>query len=186
MHGQAGQALALGHRGAALHAGDDDRLAHAGQGIFGVQGRGCPAKTGHAGGVIVGDAVGVQSVHLLPDGTIQARVARVQAHRDFVRCFVFAHHGQHLLQRHFGAVVDGAIRLGQPQQGRVDQAARVDDAIRRLQQSRAALSDKIWCAGARPHKMYHVSFLSSFAAVFRPVGSGPAGRFGWRKAPPLP
>ena len=76
----------------------------------------------------------------------------MRAHRDFVRCFVFAHHGQHLLQRHFGAVVDGAIRLGQPQQARVDQAARVDDAIRRLQQSRAALSDKIWCARAAPTK----------------------------------
>ena len=34
-------ALALGHRGEALHPGDDDCLAHAGQGVLGVQHRSC-------------------------------------------------------------------------------------------------------------------------------------------------
>ena len=65
--------------GAALHAGDDDGLAHIGQGVLGTERRRCAAEAGHARGVIVGDAVGVQRVHLLPDGPVKAGVAGVEA-----------------------------------------------------------------------------------------------------------
>ena len=42
----------------------------------------------------------------------------MQAHGGFVRCFVFFHDSKHLLQRHLGAVADGAVRPRQPQQRR--------------------------------------------------------------------
>ena len=184
MPGQAGKTLALGHRGAALHPGDDDGLAHAGQGVLGVQHRSGPAKAGYPGRIIVGNAVRIEGIHLLPNRAVQAGVAGVQPHGGFAGGFVLAHYGKHLFQRHFSAVINRAVCLGQPQQGRVDQAARVDDAVCRLQQGRTAPGDKIRCAGACPHKMYHVSFLSSFAAVSWPAWSAPAGRFGWRKALP--
>ena len=48
----------------------DHGLADGGQGVLGVQRRRRPAKAGHAGGIIVGDAIRIQCVHLLPDGPI--------------------------------------------------------------------------------------------------------------------
>ena len=184
--GQRGQPLTFGHRGTALHAGDDDGLADAGQRVLGVQRRRRTAEARHAGRIVVGDAHGVQRVHLFPDCAVQAGVARVQAHGGFVRCFVFFHDGKHLLQRHLGAVINGAVRPRQPQQRRVDQAARVDDAVRCLQQGRAAPGNQVRCAGTGPHKMYHVRLPSTISTVYRQFLSVPAGRSGLRTAPRRP
>ena len=120
MGGQRGQPLPLRDRGAALHPGDDDGLADTGQCVLGIQCRRRAAKAGHAGGVVIGNACGVQCVHLLTNCAIQAGVARVEPYGCFVRCFVLFHHGKHLFQRHFRAVVNGAVRLCKPQQRRVD------------------------------------------------------------------
>ena len=156
--GKTGQLFPLGHRGAAFHAGDDHGLAHGGQGVFGIQCRRRAAEAGHAGRVIVGDAVGVQCIHLLPDSPVQAGVAGVQAHGDFAVCLHGAHHIQHLFQRHLGAVVNGAAGFCQSQQGRVDQTARVDDAISLLQQGCAPPSDQVRGTGPRAYKVYHSSY----------------------------
>ena len=171
MGGKAGQLLLFRHRGAPLHPGDDYGLADGGQGVLGVQRRRRPAKAGHAGGIIVGDSIRIQCVHLLPDGPIQAGVAGVEPHSGPSCGFHPAHHVQHLFQRHLSAVVYGTLRLRQPQQGRVDQTARVDDAVRRLQQRRTAPGDQIRCAGACAHKMYHTSLLL-FLPALQQLGGG--------------
>ncbi len=143
------------HRGAALHPGDDDGLAHGGQSILGVQGRRSAAEAGNAGGVIVSDAVRIQCIHLLPDGTVQAGVAGVEADGGLPGRFHLPHDVQHLFQRHPGAVVDGTAWLCQPQQGRVDQTSGVDDAVGSLQQDGPPPGDQIRCAGSGINKMYH-------------------------------
>ena len=129
MCGKACQPFPLRHGGASLHAGDDDRLADCGQGILGVQCSGSAAKAGNTGGVIVTNAVYVQCIHLFSDGTVQAGVAGVQTHGGLTCGFHPAHHVQYLLQRHLGTVVDGTVRLCQPQQRRVDQTARINNAV---------------------------------------------------------
>ena len=125
------------HRGAALHAGDDDGLADGGSVYSAFSAAAAPQKLDTPGGIIVGNALGVQHVHLLPDGTVKAGVAGVQAHGDLTRSFHLPHHIQHLLQRHFSAVINGAICLCKAQQGRVHQTARIDDAVGFLKQGRA-------------------------------------------------
>ena len=80
VRGKACQPFPLRHGGASLHAGDDDRLADGRQGILGIQGGCSTAKAGNTGGIIVTNAVGVQCVHLLPDGAVQAGVTGVQTH----------------------------------------------------------------------------------------------------------
>ena len=129
MRGQLCQLLGLGDGGAALHPSDDDGLAHIGQGVLGTERRRCAAEAGHTRGVIVGDAVGVQRIHLLPDGPIKAGVAGVEADGGAACLLRSADGVQHLCQRHLGAVVDGTAGLCQPQQGRVDQTARINNAV---------------------------------------------------------
>ena len=155
MGGKGDQLFPLGHRGAALHPGDDDGLADGGQGVLGAQSRRRAAETGNARRVVVGNAHPIQCVHLLPDGPVKAGVAGVETDGGLACGFHPAHHGKHLLQRHLGAVINGAAGSREAQQGRVDKAARIDDAIGRLQQRRAALGDEIGRAGACPHKMDH-------------------------------
>ena len=79
----------------------------------------------------------------------------MQAHGDLTRSFHLPHHIQHLLQRHFSAVINGAVCLCKAQQGRVHQTARIDDAVGFLKQGRAPPGDEVRCAGACTNKMYH-------------------------------
>ena len=95
----------------------------------------------------------------------------MQPHSGFVFGFHLAHHGKHLFQCHFSTVINGAACFGQPQQRRVDQAARVNNAVRRLQQCRTAPGDQIRCAGACAHKMYHTSLLL-FLPALQQLGGG--------------
>ena len=73
------------HRGASCHTGDNQTLAHAGQGVLCVQAARCAAKAGNTGGVVIGNAFFVQCVHLLPDGTKQAGISGVKAHGHLFR-----------------------------------------------------------------------------------------------------
>ena len=155
MGSKACQLFLFRHRGAALHTGDDDGLAHGGQGVLGVQRRCRAAEAGNTGGIIVADALGVQHIHLLPDGTVQAGVAGVQAHGGAACGFHLPHYCQHLFQRHFGAVVNRTVLSGKAQQSRVDQTARIDDAVGCLQKGRAAPGDQVRSTGACAYKMYH-------------------------------
>ena len=104
-------------------------LADRGQGILGVQRGGSAAKAGNTGGIIVTNAVCVQRVHLFPDGTVQAGVAGVEADRGASGLFGGTDGVQHLFQRHLGAVIDSTARLCQPQQRRIDQTARINNAV---------------------------------------------------------
>ncbi len=106
--------------------------------------------------VTIKSFIGVQRIHLLPDGSEQAGVAGVEPHGGLAGGFHLPQHAEHLLQRHLGAVVDGAARLCQPQQGRVDKAACINDAVGPLQQGRAALGDEVRRAGPGTNKMYHI------------------------------
>ena len=160
MSGQLFQLLGLRDRSAALHPGDDDGLAHIGQGVLGTERRRCAAEAGHTRGVIVGDAVGVQRIHLLPDGPVKAGVAGVEADGGAACLLRSADGVQHLFQRHLGAVVDGAAGLCQTQQGRVDEAARIDDAVGIGQQGRAPTGDEVGGTRPRSHKMNHIRYPS--------------------------
>ena len=63
--------------------------------------------------------------------------------------------GDHLLERHFGAVEDAAVGLAACEQGGVYEAPRIDDLIGPLQKRGAAQSDEIRRAGPRADEMYH-------------------------------
>ena len=156
MSGQLCQLLGLRDRSAALHPGDDDGLAHVGQGVLGTECRRRAAEAGHARGVVIRDAVSIQRVHLLPDGPVEAGVAGVEADRGASGLFGGTDGVQHLFQRHLGAVIDGTAGLRQPQQGRVDETARVDDAVGIGQQGRAPPGDKVGRTRPGSYKMDHI------------------------------
>ena len=150
-----GDGLALGHGRAAGHAGDDDGLAHAGQRVLGLNGRCRAAKARDAGGVVVVDAELGVLVHLLPDRTVEAGVARVQAHRGKPLVLRILDGGDDLLERHLRAVVDAAGFLAHAEQGGIDEAARIDADVRLAQKLRATQRDQVLSAAAGAHKMQH-------------------------------
>ena len=155
MGSQGGNGLPLGHRSAPRHPGDDDALAHPGQGVLGPYRRSSPAEGGHTGGHIPGDAQLVQLVHLFLDGTVQTGVAGVEPDRGLAALFHLSDDGQHLLQGHLGAVINGGALTGHSQQSGVYQATRVDDAVGLTQQLSPSQGDEIGPAGACTHKMDH-------------------------------
>ena len=97
--------------GMGVHSGkprDHDRLADSRQRVFLAKRRRGTAKARHAGHHLVVHAARVERVHLLLDGAVQARVARVQAHHFLAPRICRAHHVEHFLQGHVRAVVDDA------------------------------------------------------------------------------
>ena len=155
MGSQGGNGLPLGHRSASRHAGDDDALAHPGQGVLGPYRSSSPAEGGHTGGHIPGDAQLVQLVHLFLDGAVQTGVAGVEPDRGLAALLHVFDDGQYLLQGHLGAVINGGALPGHSQQSGIHQAARVDDAVGLAQQLSPPQGDKIGPAGAGTHKMDH-------------------------------
>ena len=118
---QRADGLPLRHRGAARGAGDDDGLAHIGQGVLRPQSRRRAAEGADAGADVVGDTAFFQLVELLPHRTIDAGIPRVQTHRGLSLRLRFLDEGDDLFQRQFGAVVDLAALLGVVQQRRIHQ-----------------------------------------------------------------
>ena len=155
MGGQGSDGLPLRHSGPSGHTGEDYALADAGQGILRLQRRRRPAEGGDAGGKVVGDTQPVQSVHLFPDRSVQAGVSGVEADGRLSFQLPLSHDVQHLFQGHLGAVIEGAVRLAQLQQGGIDQTAGVDHHVRLFQQLRAPQGDEIRGPRPRAHKMYH-------------------------------
>ena len=167
---QRADGLPLRHRGAARGAGDDDGLAHIGQGVLRPQCGRCAAEGADAGADIVDNVPLFQLVELLPHRTIDAGIPCVQTHRGLSLRLRFLDEGDNLLQRQLGAVVDLAAGLGIVQQRRIHQRPCVDHHIGLTQQLGAPDGNKVGSAAARSHKMYHCqsSFIrrSSLDAPF--------------------
>lgn len=70
MSGVIGDFLLIRHGRPPFHAGDDDRLADARQGIFGLEGRSGGTEGADTGYDVIGDALLGEDVHLLADGAI--------------------------------------------------------------------------------------------------------------------
>ena len=79
------------------------------------------AEGAHARADVVCDAKGLQRVKLLAHRAVDAGVSGVQANGRLPGGLGVADHVDHLLQRHFGAVVDRAVRLCVGQKLRIDQ-----------------------------------------------------------------
>ena len=121
MSGQRADGLPLRYRRAAGSAGDDDGLAHIGQGVLRPQSRRRTAEGADAGADVVGDTAFFQLVELLPHRAVNARIPRVQTHRGLSLRLRFLDEGDNLLQRQLGAVVDLAALPGVVQQRRIHQ-----------------------------------------------------------------
>ena len=158
MGGQGGDGLPLWDCRPPGHAGEDYALAHPRQGVLRPQRRSRPAEGRHPGGDVVGDAQLIQSVHLFPDGPVETGVPSVEADGVLPRL----HSLQYLLQGHLGAVINGAVRTAQLQQGGIHQTAGVNHHIRLSEQFRPPESDQVRGSRPRPYKVDHLS-ISSFA-----------------------
>ncbi len=150
-------ALARGHGGTSGKPRDHDRLADSRQRVFLAKRRRGTAKARHAGHHLVVHAARVECVHLLLDGAVQARVARVQAHHFLAPRIRRAHHVEHFLQGHVRAVVDDAGFLALSEQLGVHKASRPNDHVGRAQKARPAQRDKVGGARACANDMNHPS-----------------------------
>ena len=155
MGGEGGDLLPFGHRRAARHPGDDDRLGDAGQRIFHAERSRRAAEGADPRRHVIGDARFLQQVDLLPDCAVERGVARVQAHRRLPAGLGGPHDREHLFQSHPGAVMDFTVRLDSPEQGGVHKGTRIDYDIRLGQQPVSPQGDQVGRAAARPHKMHH-------------------------------
>ena len=149
------QRFPLRHRGSPHHAGKDEGLAQAGQGVFRVQRGGSGTEAGHARRHIICDPQCVKPRHLFPDRAVKARVAGMQADSHKSLCLRFFDGGDHLLKRHFRAVEYTAIFFAALEQAGIDKAPGVDDLVGLRQVFRAAQGDEIRCAGSRADEMNH-------------------------------
>ena len=156
--GQGGDALPLGHRGASRHAGDDDALAHPGQGVLHAQRQPLPRRRRTPPGYVIGDAP------LGPAASICSRTAPYRQGSPVWRRTVFP---PAALGRApappapapascWALLYIRAPSLTKPQKGRVYQAARVDDAVRPLRSSSAPRRViRSGAPGPAPYKMDH-------------------------------
>ena len=158
MGGQGGDRFPFRHLRPPGHAGENYALADAGEGVLRPQRRRRPAEGGHAGGDVVGDAQLIQSVHLFPDGPVETGVPSMEADDVLPRL----HSLQYLLQGHLGAVINGAVRPAQLQQGGIHQTTGVDYHVRLSEQLRPPEGDQVRGSRPRPYKVDHLS-ISSFA-----------------------
>ena len=118
---QRADGLPLRHRRAAGGAGDDNGLAHIGQGVLRTQSRRRAAEGADAGADIVGDTAFFQLVKLLPYCAVDAGIPCVQAHGGLAGGLRLLDEGDDLFQRQLGAVVDLAALPGIVQQRRIYQ-----------------------------------------------------------------
>ena len=94
---------------------------------------------------------------MFADGTVDRRVARMQADSHPALAFPFFHGGDDRFQGHAGTVEDTAVFFRTGQQLRVDQRASVNDLIRCFQQFLAADGNEVDSTGTGADKMYHRS-----------------------------
>ena len=156
MRGQAADGLTLGYRRAACRTRDDDRLAHVGQRILRPQCRSCAAERADTGADVKGDAALCKLVKLLSHRAVNARVARVQAHRCLAHALCCLDEGNDLLKRQLCAVVKLAARFRECKQLGIHQRTRVDHHICFAKEPCAPQRDEIRRAASGAHKMYHV------------------------------
>ena len=145
----------LRHRGSSLHPSQDHCLAYPRKGIFRPQGRGRSAEAGHPRSHVVWDFELIQSVHLLPDRTENARVSGMQTHGHPVLSFSPPDGVDDFFQRHYGTVQDPAVGTAAIQQLWINQASCINHLIRTLQQRSSAQCDQIRCSGSRSDKVNH-------------------------------
>ena len=148
--------FSLRHRGAPFHPRQDHCLAYPRQGIFRPQGRGRSAEAGHPRSHVVWDFELIQSVHLLPDCTENARVSGMQTDGHPALNLCLPDGFNDLFQRHHGAVQEPAVRPAAVQQLWVNQASCINHLIRTLQQRSSAQCDQIRCSGSRSDKVNHL------------------------------
>ena len=167
MSRQRANGLPLRHRRAAGGAGDDDGLAHIGQGVLRPQSRRRAAEGADAGADVVGDTALFQLIELLPHRAVNAGIPCVQAHGGLSLSLRFLNEGDDLLQRQPGAVVDLAARFGIVQHRRIHQRPGVDHHVGLSQQLGTTDGNKVGSAAARSHKMYHCqsSFIRRSSAA---------------------
>ncbi len=87
MGGVVGDFLLVRNGGPPFHAGNDDRLADAGQGVFGLQGRRGATERTDAGDDVEGDVFFSEDVHLFANGPVDRRISRMQTDRHPAQFF---------------------------------------------------------------------------------------------------
>ena len=152
--------LPLRHWRPAFSTGDDHRLCHARQGILRLK-RGRRTTEGtDAGTDIVVDPVRLQKIHLLPDGTVERRVTRVEAGNIGPRLRGLEIQRADLIEIHVLRIIDARIRPALLEQRRIHQRTRVDHDLRLAEKPRALPCDKLRIARTRPDKMNHNCLVS--------------------------
>ena len=103
--GEVLERFGLGHGGRLLrHAGEDERLCHAGDGQFLAECGGSGDIGGHAGDNLVGDRIGAQAPDLFGDGAIERGVAGMHARHVLPARMGGDDLGMGFVQRHCGSV----------------------------------------------------------------------------------
>ena len=152
--GEGGQLLALRHRGApGARAGEDDGLAHPGEGELALEGGGRGGVSRDAGGHVVGDSECAQPPHLLPDRPVEGRVARVHAGNVLAVRVRRLHLVDDLVEGHGGGIEHpGALRRA-GDDFRRHERARVEDHRARLDEAPAAHRDELGVARTGPDEV---------------------------------
>ena len=130
MCSKAAQVLTLWYGRPSLIARNDDRLGDAGQRIFLSQGR-CRSKEGaHAGHHIVLEPTLLPRIHLLLNGAVDRRIARMQANGHLARGLRLRDHFDYFIERHMRRVMNLSPVLAHIEKGRIDERSCIDDDIR--------------------------------------------------------
>ena len=120
MGGVIGDFLLIRHGRPPFHAGNDDGLADARQGIFGLQSGGGGTEGADAGYDIIGDALLSEDVHLFADSAVDRRIACMQTDSHPTLVFPFFHGCHDRFQGHAGTVENTAVFFRIRQQLRID------------------------------------------------------------------
>ena len=102
----------------------------------------------------------LQKIHLLPDGTVERRVTRVEAGNIGPRLRGLEIQRTDLVEMHILRIIDARIRTALLEQRRIHQRTRVDHNLRLAEKPRALSCDELRITRTRPNKMNH-SYLVS-------------------------
>ena len=135
--------LALRYRRAARHTGDDHGLGNTRKGVLHLQRGSRSAECADARAVIIGNALFLEHIHLLPNRAVHARISGVQPHGRLPCRFCLIDHCQHLFECHLCAVVYLTAFFFILQQLRIDQRSRINNHIGFPKQSASAHGNQI-------------------------------------------
>ena len=153
--------LLFRNRRPSRHSANDHGLADPRQGILCLSCCRCSAKAGNTRCQIIGNALFLQGIHLLPDGSVEGRISCMQPHGHFSFFLCLINQGQHLLQRQLRTVVDPAVLSAIAQQKRVDQTSGIDHQICLFQKCLSSQGDQIHRSRSGSYEMNHAYFSFS-------------------------